>query len=83
MDALAGGSCKEQEARRTVAVVSGQNRRKLYIRQTYTTPGIYIKTTAFALRDQIRETNPEWGGGFEGFAKRLGSRQAQFIMKNL
>jgi hypothetical protein len=73
MDALVRGSCKEQEARRTVAVVSGQHRRKLYIRQTYTTPGIYIKTTAFALHDQIRETNPEWGGGFEGFAKGLRS----------
>jgi hypothetical protein len=53
------------------------------MRQTYTTPGIHIKTTAFALHDQIRESNPELGGGFEEFAKRLGSRQAQFIMKNL
>ena len=62
--------------------LSGQNRVKLYIRQTYTTPGIYIKTTAFALHDQIHETNPEWGDGFAGFAKRLGSRQAQFIIQN-
>ena len=26
---------------------------KLYVRMTYTTPGIYIKTIAFAIRDQV------------------------------
>jgi hypothetical protein len=54
----------------------------LYVRQTYTTPGIYVKTTFFALRDQATGINPEWGDDFEGFAKRLGSRQAQFIIQN-
>jgi len=62
--------------------LNGQQRLKLYVRQTYTTPGIYVKTVAFALHDQIHETNPEWGDGFGGLAKRLGSRQAQFIIQN-
>ena len=31
---------------------------------------------------KIHNTNPEWGDGFEGFTKRLGSRQAQFIIQN-
>ena len=62
--------------------LNGQERFKLYIRQTYLTPGIYIKTTLFALRDHIADSNPEWGDDFGGFAKRLGNRQAQFIIQN-
>ena len=55
---------------------------KLYLRQTYTTPGIYIKTLLFATHDQVTNSNPQWGDGFEGFAKRLGNRQVQFIIQN-
>ncbi len=55
---------------------------KLYVRQTYTTPGIYIKTTLFALRDQIKDRNPEWGSDLSGFGKRMADRQAQFIIQN-
>jgi len=55
---------------------------KLYTRQTYTTWGIYIKTTLFAVHDQIRKTDPEWGGSWEGFGKRWGTREAQFIVQN-
>lgn len=62
--------------------LSGRERLKLYVRQTYTTPGIYIKTTLFALRDQIADSQPEWGGGFGGFAKRMANRQGQFIAQN-
>jgi len=54
----------------------------LYVRQTYTTPGIYIKTTLFALHDQITNRQPEWGSSFAGFSKRLADRQAQFIIQN-
>jgi hypothetical protein len=62
--------------------LDGHQRFKLYLMQTYTTPGIYIKTTLFALHDQITNSNPEWGDGFGGFAKRLGDRQVQFIIQN-
>jgi hypothetical protein len=62
--------------------LSSDRRFKLYIRQTYTTPGIYIKTTLFTLHDQIHNTYPEWGDGFDGFAKRFGTRQAEFVIQN-
>jgi hypothetical protein len=62
--------------------LSRDERLKLYVRQTYMTPGIYIKTTIFAVHDQITNSNPGWGGGFQGFAKRLGDRQIQFIIQN-
>jgi len=43
--------------------LSRDERLKLYVRQTYMTPGIYIKTTIFAVHDQITNSNPGWGGG--------------------
>jgi hypothetical protein len=52
------------------------------LRQTYTTWGIYIKTTLFAVSDQSHNTYPEWGQSFSGFAKRWGTRQGQFIIQN-
>ena len=55
---------------------------RLYLRQTYTTPGIYIKTLLFATHDQVTDSDPEWGDDFQGFVKRLGNRQVQFIIQN-
>jgi hypothetical protein len=66
----------------STGLLSGNQRLKLYLRQTYTTWGIYIKSTLFPLRDQRHDTYPEWGDGFAGFGKRLGTRQAQFIIQN-
>ena len=57
-------------------------RLKLYWRQTYTTPGIYAKTAGFALADQVENSYPEWGDGLDGFAKRLGTREAEFVIQN-
>jgi hypothetical protein len=62
--------------------LDAHRRWKLYLRQTYTTWGIYLKTTLFALNDQVHNTYPEWGDGFEGFGKRLGTRQAEFVIQN-
>jgi hypothetical protein len=65
-----------------LVALNGPERFKLYIRQTYTTPGIYIKTGFFALHDQVRDTPPAWGDGFSGLAKRVGSNQATNIIQN-
>jgi hypothetical protein len=62
--------------------LNAHRRFKLYIRQTYTGFGIYIKTTLFAVHDQVHGTYPEWGDGFDAFAKRFGTRQAEFIIQN-
>ena len=62
--------------------LNGQQRFKLYVRQTYTTPGIYIKTGFFALHDQVKNTPSEWEDGFPGFVKRVGSNQATNIIQN-
>jgi hypothetical protein len=62
--------------------LNAHRRFQLYLRQTYTTWGIYIKTTLFAVSDQSHNTYPEWGQSFSGFAKRWGTRQGQFIIQN-
>jgi hypothetical protein len=62
--------------------LTGEERYKLFIRQSFTTQGIYVKTGFFALHDQVRNSPPEWGDGFEGFAKRVGTRQTQFLLQN-
>ena len=54
--------------------LNADQRFKLYKWQTYTTWGIYIKTTLFTLRD--------WGDGFEGFAERYGTRESGFVIQN-
>ena len=65
-----------------VVPLTGAERFKLYLRQTYTTPGIYVKTGFFALHDQIKETEPDWGDGVSGFAKRVGSLHAGNVIQN-
>ncbi len=65
-----------------LVALNGRERFKLYVRQTYTTPGIYIKTGFFAVHDQVRDTPAAWGDGFSGFAKRAGSNQATNIIQN-
>lgn len=62
--------------------LDGSQRFKLYTRQTYTTWGIYIKTMLFTVHDQVHDSNPQWGDGAEGFAKRFGTREAQFVIQN-
>ena len=62
--------------------LTGEERFKLYLRQTYITPGIYIKTGFFVIHDQAVNAPPGWGDGASGFGKRLGSIQTQSIIQN-
>ena len=62
--------------------LTGDQRFRLFVRQSFTTPGIYIKTGFFTLHDQVENTPAEWGDGIEGFGKRLGTRQTQYLMQN-
>jgi len=62
--------------------LTGKKRFRLYLRQTFTTPGIYVKTALFSLGDQINDSPPAWKSDSGGYARRVGSRQAQFVMQN-
>jgi hypothetical protein len=57
--------------------LTGHQRAHLFVLQTFTTPGIYVKTTFLALINQANGTPYEWGGGFEGFGRRAASSYAR------
>ena len=63
--------------------LTGHQRGKLFVRQTFTTPGIYIKSTFLSLIDQASGTPYEWGGGFEGYARRAASIYGQASIQNV
>jgi len=62
--------------------LSNEMRWKLFVRQSFTTPGIYIKTGFFAAQDTVANVPPEWGQSADGFGKRVGSRYSQFLIQN-
>ncbi|MGB8324071.1 MAG: hypothetical protein WCE52_14025 [Candidatus Acidiferrum sp.] len=62
--------------------LSNHQRFQLFLRQSFTTPGVYVKTALFSLADQASDTPPEWGDGFGGYAKRTASRYGQFVTQN-
>lgn len=57
-------------------------RTRLYLRQTLTTPGAYMKRMFAAGIDQARGAPQEWDGGIRGYAERFASREGQFITAN-
>ncbi len=58
-------------------------REKLFVLQTFTTPGIYIKSVVLSLIDQARGTPYAWGGGFAGYGSRVVSLYAQSSIQNV
>jgi hypothetical protein len=63
--------------------LTGHQRAHLFVLQTFTTPGIYVKTTFLALLNQASGTPYEWGGGFEGFGRRAASSYARSAIQNV
>lgn len=62
--------------------LTNSQRSKLYVRQTYTGWGPFIKTGFFAVGDQVTNTPPEWGSGIGGFGQRAASRYGTFTIQN-
>lgn len=62
--------------------LSNHQRFQLFLRQSFLTPGVYLKTAFFSLSDQAQNHPEEWGDGFGGYAKRTASRYAQFVSQN-
>jgi hypothetical protein len=60
--------------------LTGRQRWRLYWKQNYASPGAYFGPVITALvLDQASNSPSAWGGGFEGYGKRLGSRVATSI----
>jgi hypothetical protein len=62
--------------------LTGDQRRELYLQQTLTTPGAYLKRMFAAGIDQARGVPYQWDDGWAGYAERFASREGQFIAAN-
>ena len=62
--------------------LTNHQRFQLFLKQSFTTPGVYAKTAFFSLSDQAQNNPPQWGDGFDGYAKRTASRYGQFVSQN-
>jgi hypothetical protein len=59
-----------------------KEREEIYLRQTLTTPGAYMKRMFGAGIDQARGVPSQWDDGWGGYAERFASREGQFITAN-
>jgi hypothetical protein len=59
-----------------------QNRLRLYERQSFTTPGIYLKSGLVGTIEQANGTPRDWGGGAEGYSRRVASNYGQYLIQN-
>jgi len=59
-----------------------QNRLRLFERQSFTTPGIYLKSVFIGLIEQANGTPRDWGGGGDGYGRRVVSNYGQNLIQN-
>jgi hypothetical protein len=59
-----------------------EEREQIYLKQTLTSPGDYLKRAFAAGIDQARGNPSQWDGGIKGYSERFASREGQFISAN-
>ena len=69
-------------AGRTIVPMTPKQRREIYLEQTLTSPGAYLKRMFAAGIDQARGSPYQWDGGWQGYGERFASREGQFITSN-
>ena len=67
---------------RKLVELTEDQRMEIYLKQTLTTPGAYVKRMFGALIDQARGVPSQWQGGWGGYGERFASREGQFIAAN-
>jgi hypothetical protein len=70
------------EKGRALVPMSVDQRREIYLQQTLTTPGAYMKRMFAAGIDQARGVPSQWDDGWDGYVERFASREGQFIAAN-
>jgi hypothetical protein len=67
---------------RELVPMTAEQRRQIYLQQTFTVPSDYFKRMFSAAVDQIRDSPSQWPEGWGGYGERFGSREGQFIAAN-
>jgi hypothetical protein len=67
---------------RELVAMTAEQRRQIYLQQTFTVPSDYFKRMFSAAVDQIRDSPSQWPEGWSGYGERFGSREGQFIAAN-
>ena len=62
--------------------LTSSDRQRIYLEQTLTTPGAYLKRMFIAGIDQARGSPSQWDDGLGGYSERFASREGQFIIAN-
>jgi hypothetical protein len=62
--------------------MSGNQRWNLFLRQTFTTPNPWLRTTISAGIAQAQGRQYSWGGGMEGYSRRYASQYATYVIRN-
>jgi len=70
------------EKDRPLVSMAAPQRREIYLQQTLTTPGAYLKRMFAAGIDQVRGVPWQWDDGWGGYGERFASREGQFIAAN-
>jgi len=70
------------EKGRVLVPMTAQQREEIYLQQTLTTPGAYLKRMFAAGIDQARGAPAQWDDGWGGYSERFASREGQFIAAN-
>ncbi len=65
-----------------LTTLTNRQRETIYLRQTLTTPGAYLKRAFGSGIDQASGTPRQWDDGWGGYAERFASREGQFITAN-
>ena len=62
--------------------LTAPERQRIYLQQTLTTPGAYLKRAFIVGIDQARGWPSQWDDGWGGYAERFASREGQFVIAN-
>jgi hypothetical protein len=65
----------------TYAPATGKERRDLYVRRAFLSPGAFFRAAGPALGSHLKNRPPEWGQGMEGYGRRFANRFGRFALK--
>ena len=62
--------------------LTGDQRVQLFLRQTFTTPNPWLRTSISAGIAQLQGRQYSWGGGLQGYGRRYASQYATYVIRN-